>query len=259
MYKTILQISLFVFVLFQTSIKAQESNNENKKMRFFGIEACTGMLFPNSPEFEFIRGDVLPYSSGGVSGTLKAFLFKNQLGLKTEFRNKTNRWGLLLGLDYSRINTILGKQNLYNSSTKYFYLLDNQTGTTTEYFRIREINRTIDFIGVPLELRWLSNSPKSLKLYLKLGLELDFKINSTSSVVFHDQDMSEYQDIVLNKFEKAGSFFSAAYFATGINLNKKPNIDLEFIFPYIVLTPKTTGILESHSGIGAKLEIRLPY
>jgi hypothetical protein len=84
-------------------------------------------------------------------------------------------------------------------------------------------------------------------------------INSTSDVVFYNQDIAEYQDIVINKFDQAPSFYSATYFATGINLCKKPDIDLEFIFLYIVLTPKTTGILESHFGLGAKLEIRQPY
>jgi hypothetical protein len=259
MHKIILHISIFVFVFAQTTIKAQESNNENKKLRFIGIEAFSGMQFPRTPEFEFIRGDVLPYSSGGVSNTLKAYLFNNQIGIKAEFRNKTNRWGLLFGFHYSQMKAILGKEDLYNSSTKYFYLLDNQTGTQTEYFRVREINRNIGFIGAPLELRWLSNSPKNLKLYLKLGMEFDFKMISTSNVVFHNPNMSEYQDIILDKFEDPKTFFSAIYFTTGLNLDKKPNIDLELIFPYIVLTPKAIGILEPHSGIGAKLEIRLPY
>jgi len=259
MYKIISATMILTFILVHFSIHAQESNSPTKKSKYYGINASVGILFPASPEFDFIRGDILPYSSGGVSESLNALVFTNHFGISTEFRNKTYRWGFLFGLNYSRIDASLGKSNLNGSNSKYFYLLDNQTGTTTEYFRVKEIDRSIDFIGLPIEIRWLANSPQSIKLYLKLGVELNFKINSGSSVAFYNQDMSAYQDIVLNKFEQEKPFFSAIYFATGLNLDKKPNIDLELIFPYVVLTPKTVGILEPHAGIGLKLGISLPY
>ncbi len=259
MYKSVLN-TLLILVLIGYVSKAQDiQDNQTKKNRFTGIETGINLLFCQSPEYDFIRGDVLPYSSGAVSENLKALMHKKYLGLKTEFRTKNNRWGLLVGLRYSQTILSLGKDNFYTSSSGYFYVLDNQSGTTTEYFRVSEINRKIHHIGAPIELRWLSNSPNFLKIYLKLGLELDYRLKSSEAVVFYHEAMNEYQDLILSKFSKPAPISSAIYFSTGFNLNKIPNADLELVFPYIMLSPENTGIVKSHSGIGIKLEIRIPH
>jgi hypothetical protein len=260
MNKIIVKYVLIVLISNNVSVKAQDSifaRSEN--LRFIGIEASYDLFFSTPGEFDFIRGDVLPYSSGAVSESIRGHLFKKSIGIKTELRNRTNRLGLLFGLTYSRINASLGKEDLFNSTSEYFYLLDNQSGTTTEYFRINEINRSIDYIGIPIELRYLSKANKGVKLYFKAALKLDYKINTSSQVIFHNDQMSSYQDIVLTKFDEAGLFFSTIAFSTGINLGKKPNIDLELILPYVLLSPEMSGLLTSHAGMGFKIGISMPY
>jgi hypothetical protein len=260
MRKNLVKCILILLIFDLNYVNAQENiSDENLKVRFLGVEAGADPLFCMPPEYDFIRGDVLPYYYGGVSDVLRGIMFKEYLGIKGEFRNKTNRWGLLFGLRYTWLNASLGKENFYNTTSDFFYLLNNQSGTATEYFRINEINRNIQYLGVPVELRWLSNSQRIMKFYLKLGIELNYKIKSTSDVVFNNELMSANKDIVMAKFDKPGSFFSTMYLSGGFNFLNVPNIDLELILPYILLTPESSGILTSNSGMGFKIEIRLPY
>jgi hypothetical protein len=247
-------------ILLIQGIHAQELEISLKKTKkFTGIEAGIQSIFIQTPEYEFIRGDVLPYASGGVSDFIKGQMNRYHFGIKTEFRDRSNQWGFLFGLRYSRVNLSLGRNTLYNSKTKYFYVLDHQTGTTTEYFRVNEISRKIGFIGVPVELRWLSNSSKLLKPCFKLGAELEFKVSQSSGVVFYNPDMSEFKDRILEKFNEPSAFNAAVYFTSGFNLNKTPDIDFELVFPYVSLTPEMSGILKTTIGLGLKLEVRIPY
>jgi hypothetical protein len=258
MKKLVINILTIASIIFQIETRSQETKEASISRKFFGIEGSSSILFTSSPKFEFIRGDVLPYSSGGVSDMINGKMIKNHVGIKAEFRSKSNQWGLLIGLRYSQLNLYLGRNELYGATTKYFYVLDHQTGTTTEYFRVREISRKIDFIGTAIEVRWLSKSPKLLKPYVKFGAEFDSKVQHSDNVVFHNQSMQDYKERIVNKFDNVSSFNSSIYFAGGVNLDKKPDIDLEIILPYILLTPEMSGILKPKLGLGAKLELRIP-
>jgi hypothetical protein len=258
MCKFYLSIILFLLIIQSNHAQDIEINHKGKK-KFIGLEAGIQLIFTQTPEFEFIRGDVLPYASGGASDFIKGQMNKYHFGIKTELHDKSDHWGFLFGLRYSCLNLSLGRNTLYNNSSKYFYILDHQTGTTTEYFRVNEINRKLGLIGIPVEMRWLSNSAKLLKPCFKLGAELDFKISQSSGVVFYNPDMAEYKDRILEKFNEPSAFNASIYFAGGFSLNTTPGIDFELVFPSISLTPQMSGILKPTIGLGVKLEVRIPY
>lgn len=253
---------LFLFLLsifFVGYSNAQENDIESSKGRLLiGAESGVSLFFPQSPEYEFIRGDVLPFSSAGASESLKANAFGRFVGIKAELRDKSNLWGFLAGLRYTKISSTLGKNDADGSSSSYFYFLDQQNVEITEYFRVKEVKRNVEYIGIPVEIRRLFYNDRSFKFYVKLGAEFNYKISSSSEVEFRNENMWEYSNNVLSKFEEPEPFYSAVAVSAGINYDKLPNVDFEVTLPYIVLTPASSGIISNYAGIGFKIEVKLP-
>lgn len=258
MKRNVLYCFIAIGVFYISPADAQEDGSTDKKNRFIGLEAGITPLSCETPEYDFIRGDVISYYSGAYE-SLTSFMVKNHIGLKMEFRKKESKLGFLLGLRYARLNATLGKESNSSSASGYFYFLNTQTGTTTEYLRVKEVNRTVDYIEVPIEARRIFKTPFNLKLYLKVGADLGFKIRSSSDVLFYNKGMSEYEDNVLARFDTPGFFTAAMYLSCGITFPTTPAIDIEFILPYLVLNPEMSGILTSNGGVGLRAEFYLPF
>lgn len=238
---------------------AQEANIENGQRKLLlGAEGGIVWQFSKTPEFDFIRGDVLPFSSSGSSGELKAYTDNLFFGIKVELRDKSNLWGFLAGLKYSKIKYVLSKNDSDGSTSNYFYFLNQQNVEITEYFRVQEISRTINYLGVPVEIRRFFKRVNDFCFYIKLGAEVGIKLDNSSKVKFRNDAMNEYANDVIGKFDKPELFFASSYLSVGLNYDKMPNVDFEFICPYILLTDESSGMLNTPVGIGLKFEIKLP-
>ncbi len=230
--------------------------------KYLGVEGGMDFQGVNVPDYDFIRGEISYYPEYyGSSSQLQGSYQKWYLGAKTEIRSKSNRFGLFAGLRFSRVNSSLGKNQYWSDNSEFFYLLYKQEGTTTEYLRIREINRASNYIGIPLEVRFFPYRPRLFRLYFKAATELSYRISTSTEVVFDDSAMDQFQKDVLNKFDGPGNFYSSFSIAAGIKIGRddKPNINLEAVLPSFVLTNKSSGLVNTISGGGLQLNVQFPF
>lgn len=252
--------TLLILLSLTNSILAQEVEKK-ERLKFIGIEAGIDFLDSDIPNYDFIRGDITYYGSGSVSNSLQGFFQKWYLGLKTEVRSKNEKFGLSSGIRYTKINSSLGKSSYSTNSSNYFYLLYNQTGLTTEFIRINEINQVSEYIGIPLELRLLPFNQRLFNLYFKIGAEFNYLLKTDFDVIFHEQSLESYQNDVLNKFDDPDNYYFAMYAAIGwlININNNLQINIEANVPSIFVTDYSTGIINPVAGGGFQINIQKSF
>ncbi|MCK4662742.1 MAG: hypothetical protein KAT68_07750 [Bacteroidales bacterium] len=255
------KISSTLFLVFFLFLITDTLFGQQERYRFIGVESGIDFQDCELPEFEFIRGDISSYGAGNVANDLMWYFQKWYLGIKIEIRSNNNKFGLFSGLRYTKINTSLGKFSNWSSNTDFFYLLYKQEGTTTEYLKIKEINQSSNYLGIPIEIRYLPFKTGLFRLFFKAAAEINYRLNTTSDVVFYNNAMEYYQDDVINKFDEPNNFYSTLYFSVGWKFGKdnKPNINLEASFPSFFLTDNSSGLVKPITGGGFQLNIQIPF
>lgn len=248
---------LFIIILYFNVTSNLFSQNQFDSVRYYGIDFGNTFLSLNIPEYNFIRADNSSnnnnYSAINLTGRYNELYFS----IKTESRSLKNKLGLKYGIRFTNITSSLGKQNYWSENDKYFYLLVNQSNTSSEILRVKEINQYSYYIGVPLELRFFTSHNRFFRFYFKVSVDLSYKLSTISDVVFYDNNMENYTDDVINKFNKPNPFHCNLNFGAGIKLGKegKFNFNIE-AFAATVNTVKTNSSLVN-AGIGGGLQINL--
>ncbi|MFC2104477.1 hypothetical protein ACFLS4_03890 [Bacteroidota bacterium] len=253
-------VSLFFFV-FAIHIYGQEKEKEMPIIKFICIEIGIDFLDSDIPNYDFIRGDISYLGSVSATDYLSGYFQKWYFGLKAEVRSKNNKFGLLGGIRYSSTNSSLGKNTYWESSSDYFFLLLNQEGTTTEFLKIKEVNNSADYIGIPLEIRYFPYKPRAFRLYFKVAAEFNYLLSDKSEVIFENNTMQNYEAEVLDKFDKPDNFYTAVYGAVGWNLNLKNKvyINFEVDVPSIFLADYSSGLIDPIAGGGFQLFVQIPF
>lgn len=257
---------LLVTFLYNVSI-AQEITDKQKskkekivRAKFIGVESGIDFLSSTIPDYDFIRGDITYYGAEVSESHLSGFFQKWYTGVNFEIRSNNEKFGLLGGLRYISTNSSLGKNSYWESSSDYFLLLLEQDGTSTQFLRVNEINNTVNYVGIPIEIRFFPTRPRLFQLYFKAAIEFNSLINFDSEVIFETDEMVVYETEVLNKFDDPDDFYSIGYAGVGFNLNIKNRfmVNFEATVPSIVLYSYSTGIIEPEFGGGFRLCIQIP-
>ncbi len=247
---------LFVVIYFclVNNIYAQ---NQYDSVKYYGVDFGNTFITPNIPEYNFIRADNSSnnnnYSVTNLTGRYNELYF----GIKKESRSLKNKLGVIYGIRFTYISSSLGKQNYWSENDKYFYLLANQSSTSSEIFRVTEINQSSYFIGLPLELRFFTSQNRFFRFYFKTSVDFSYKLSTKNDVVFYNNIMENYTDDVVNKFGNPNPFHCNLNFGAGIKLGKegKFNFNIE-AFAASIKTVKTNSSLVE-TGIGGGLQINL--
>ncbi len=259
MYIKIKSIILIIFLYFQINTVW----GQQERAKFWGVEAGMNFIICNPPEKDFIRGDISSYGAGKVTDNLEGLLNTGYLGAKTELRSLNNKFGLLGGIRYTRIISSIGKNTYWSETPNFFYLLYRQDGITTEYFKVRELNQTSDYLGVPIELRFFPFNQEKFRIYFKAGAEFNFLLKTKKDVVFYNKAMESYQNEVIEIIGEPNSFYSSLYFSAGFRLGKdsKPGINFEICLPYFFLTTEVSSLVtpQDQQGYGFQLNIQIPF
>ena len=153
----------------------------------------------------------------------------NFVGLKSELSVWKNRLTLASGLRYTHVCEMI-----FPTSRASFYLY-HPSSRGIELFRIREMNESIGYIGIPVEadivlLGLLSN----WQLYIKAGMQAGVRIHDETRIDFTSKEMEKYRDeIITTAGETPSNFFMNAYSSLGLRLILKNGIrfSIEAIFP----------------------------
>ena len=239
---------------------SQDMNKNSSINKFyFGIETGIRTFDSQSHEYDFIREEATYYYGYGGS-KLSWNSYSPFVSIKGEYRSLSDKLWLSSGINYSSFHSVMGKSGNSQNQIDYFYILLKQSEKESYYYRIKEIQETNHYIGVPIDIRYSPFLPRFFRLYFKLGFDFNFKIASQQSVDFYEARMNKYEEEILALFDKSNSFYAASSFGIGFQLGKqnKPNIRIEADFPSIVLTPNAFGLTIHNYGGGGRICFVLP-
>lgn len=226
---------------------------------FVGAEGGMSFYFSDGAKKDFMRSSASAMSynpSGGVS----SYIQKSYAGLKYEHRFTNNRIGMFTGIRFSRLYSSIGRSGVSEGNSGYFYVLVEEQGLDTRYIRVKEINQTADYLGVPLEFRFFVSRAKRVRFYLKAGAECSFRIAQNREVVYQDAAMANYTDWLLNQIDKPKAVVGSAFLSPGIRFfpDKYPGLNLEVHILTFMLPSDAVGMLNSEAGAGFQVNLQVP-
>lgn len=249
---------LIVFLLFYASI----STAQEAKQLFLGIEAGMTFMSCEMKNTDYIRAEMPSYPYEYSSNSITSQMFNSFVGLKPEFFLKNDKFGVAAGLRYTRMHAWISKDQYSETNANFFYLLFRQDGVNTEYLKVKEINQATDCIGIPLEIRYFAYKPHLIRLYFKLGVEVNFRLRTETDVVFVDNAMEQYQDDVTEIVGQPELVGASLYASAGLRIGKsssKPTVSVELCAPVINLNYEPNSMVSPIAGGGFQVNIQLPY
>ena len=238
-------------------------HGQAKRYSFLGLEAGMTTHACDSKSFDFIRGDVdvSTYGISDDSDGLDVLSNRWYAGLRTEIRNPDNFIGWCVGIRYSQVFSSMEKTTSGSGGKNFFYLLNKHEETTTEFLRVEKVAQTTQYIGVPIESRIYITPALPLRIYGKLGGELNYRIDTSTDVTFHNKEMEEpYEEEVAAKFKEPNNFMMMIYAGGGLMLrgSSKASIGLEVTLPAFIVSDNTSGLVDPLVGIGVQLSVQVP-
>lgn len=198
------------------------------------------------------------YSSNSGSNSISSEMDMYYFGIKPGIYFPNYNINISAGLRFSRINSYLNKNSSSNDS--YFFLKYNESGTNTEYFKVKGINENVDYLGIPLEITLTPFHFDVVNLYAKVGAEVNLKLNSQTDIDFLNNNMKTYQQGILDKVGvKVNSIYSSVYAALGIRFGRATGIkyNFEVTLPARILSSNNSSLVvpEYYSGIQFSVQI----
>ena len=235
-------------------------SGQEGKRPFLFVETGIDFISCESPEKDYIRGDIDPYNYGYVTDQLRSLLHMEYLGVKLEYRLLNDLLGAAGGLRYTRMISSIGRTAYWSDTPDFFYVLYKQDGLTTEYAKVREIVQKTDYLGIPLELRIYPNKDWAINVYYKLGATFNVRIRNKKEVVFYSDAMKPYSDEISRVTEDPGTFHASLYLGAGLKIGKlaKPGANFEISFPIGILPSGEPGFVTPQAGGGCQLMVRIP-
>ena len=255
-----MKIRLLIFIYFLCFYFGYSFAQETRQ-KYVGIEAGMTVMGSEMSNMDYVRGNISDYYDGYSTNSLTSLTYRSFVGIKYEIYSLNDRFGLLGGLRFSRMNSSIGKSDYWTSGTNYFYWLYRQEGINTEYLKVKEINQTSDYIGIPLELRFFpAKRPHLFRLYFKLGAEINYLIQTQKDLIFYNHTMDPYKQDLLEKVGQPKTFYSSLYGGGGIRFGKdmKPSVSIEMCMPYLFLTSESAGLVNPIVGGGFQVNIQIP-
>ncbi len=232
---------------------------QDERLRLIGLETGIDAIGGAVVECDCIRGETATYY-GDVTKNLKGMMYKMYGGAKVELHSRNNRFGLSAGLRFTRMNSSLGKSNEWDNPSDFFYFMTNQTETSIEYLKVKEINQTSDYLGIPLSLAWFPFKQKIFTLYFRGGLEFSYRLRTETSVSFVDNAMDSNSDEVIDKLNDPQTMVSIISTSAGVKIGRgsKTAFKIE-IGPSFFLNQGTSSLVEATAGFGTQLNIQIPF
>jgi hypothetical protein len=255
-HKVTILLCSFCFCL--KLLPAQE--HANVHLKFIGVETGIFFVSGNITNMDYIRADMPSFPYENSNHNLTSQMDKFHFGVKSEYFSLNDKWGFSSGLRYVQTNSSVGKSGYWRGGTNYFYVLTKSDGIYTEYLKVKEINQSSRYIGVPLEVRFFPTQPHIMRLYLKLGAEVGYLIQSHTDVVFDNELMDSYQSEVTSIVAKPDGLSTSMYGAIGFRIGKetKPLVSIELCLPVLFVAPQSPGLISPVTGGGFQLNVQIP-
>jgi hypothetical protein len=159
-----------------------------------------------------------------------------------------------------RFSNILSDINV-NGNKGFFYLRYYSVGMNTEYAKVKAINESSNYLGVPFELKIVPIRFWEIDFYFKTGIELNYLLGSKTRIDFVAEEMKESeQTIIDNVGLKVNNLYSAWSNAIGASFGagNKLRYNVEFLLPSFFITKNNSTIVNTDMFTGFRCSIQLP-
>jgi hypothetical protein len=178
-------------------------------------------------------------------------------GIKYETLFAKNKIGILYGLRFYQLSAQLDHDSKYDA----FIWLLREEGLHSDFVTIRSMNQKNYYGSVPLEIRFFPyNKDCLLKVYVKMGGTLNYRLSTNYKIDFQAAEMSVYTDAVESQIKKPSDI--SGYVFTGVGLkwgkNKDPWFNTEIQFPGFMIAQRKHPFVEPYLGVGIQLSAQIP-
>lgn len=231
-------------------------SQEEARIKLIGVETGVDGIFGPMTGDKYIRAETAYYDD--EEKNIETRTNKYYAGIKAEIRSLNNKFGFSGGLRFTWFQSSLGKTDYYESSSEFFYFMVSQTENSIEYLKVKEINESSTFIGVPLSMSWRPFRDKFLTWYFKGSLELNYRLNTSIDAVFVNPAMNQYNDEVTDRLQKSQKFNSMLGAYAGLKVGQYPKVVLSVeMGPSFFLNKNTSSLVDA---IGAfSLQANIQY
>jgi len=247
-------VLLVVVSLYKTNLNAQITQ------KYLNVDMGITGFVNELPDNLKIRGDVPKYYYGNEPSTkmVNGYMHKQFLGLKAEIVIR-DKFGWSVGVRYSQMKSSITKNNK-DYGNDYFYLVTNETATSSEYMKVREINQSSNYVGVPIEFRYFPYMPRKFRVFIKLAAEGTILLQTKTNVKFGDEAMAKNENDVTRNISNPAKLSSLLYGGFGIKYGQKskPSVSIEFSGPAWFASYKSNGMLNPVVGGGVQINIQIP-
>ena len=230
-----------------------------------GFEGGSGFITGKQNDKWNIRQDVATsyydygynYHSGNnsVSSEMNLYYF----GIKPAIYFPKYNINISAGLRFTQSNCYLNKSS--NSDESYFFLRYNESGTNTEYFKVKGINENINYLGIPLEITLTPFHFDVVNLYAKVGAEINLKLNSQTDINFSNENMKIYKQDVLSRVGTSTNLiYSSGYAAVGIRFGRVTGVkyNFEVTLPARILSSNNSSLVVPEYYSGFQFSVQIP-
>jgi hypothetical protein len=244
-----LSLFLFVFVFFSClSAVGQDS------LRFLIFEAGINYMICEPAEKNYIRADNAIHN-GIFAPRIVSEMRKVYVGAKIEKRTANNRFGFITGIRFTHLYSGVKKIGARES----FYVLFRESGTTTEFLRVKELRETYAYLGIPLELRFFPYSRKKFGLFLFAGSEWTYRLRAKTNVVFFNTEMDIHETALREILGTSDSWYATGYIGAGITIGKeKPRFSVGVTAP-VFMTHTASIFNDPITGGGFHVQFHIPF
>jgi len=246
----------FLAVISVLSVSAQ-NQKKNFAISFnYGTKGLISELNENWP----IRQDVGYYYNYGNNASVNIMARLNYFGISPEFFFLNKKLSVSPGLRFTNLYSDIVKPEYDNSG--YFFLRVKSEGYNTDYARVRAIKENTNYLGVPLEIKYIPFDFDFMSFYVKLSGELAYKINSATDIVFKEPEMEQYQRSVLTDLNvEANPLYSSIYASIGSTVKFSENLfcSLDIFFPSFYMTEKNSGLVNMTNISGVQISVTVPF
>ena len=257
--KTATICGLIFFPFLVQAQQIQEAKISNLIGVEFGFNAFTGKTVVPERVDQFRTDN--PIESGN--------LFNNSIevpyvGIKFERYFSEKRMEFAAGLRFSQFSSAIhGKSHLFlfNTYDDPFLWRFREDGAYIDYLNVTRITQTSNYLGIPLEWRYLlRGSDAFFRPYVKVGVVVNKLLSTSNLIKFENEQMNQYADAVGKQLPKPNSFNSYFYPTLGFKLGKDHYVCLNMEIQYVpfIMAKKAHPFISDSSGVGVQLSLQIP-
>jgi len=253
--KTLKLPGLIMFCMLAFGLQAQDRIHT-----FVSLEGGINTLSAKMNNTDIIRADIPNYYSFDGSGTTTSQMTESYAGLKGVRYFWDDDIGFTAGIRYIKNTSTAGKNSYWASNSEYFYFLFQEDGLQTEYLKVSEIRQQSEYIGIPVEFRYLPRHSERVRFYMVYGMLANFRLSSKTNFIFVNDAMEKYEHQAAKLMDDPPAIQAWCYAGFGLNfMNERKLVwGFEANLPVLALTRSTTGLNKPTAGTGFQINFQLP-